>query len=222
MKPAMYTLLEHATGAASPSRGGRITNDGGKPSQDAGSAFYELSNPVGGLPGPSGEFHDVKTSAHAHDRMEERTPFHKSYVNHLQRAVDTLDLKEQSYHLPLRHQSGAIAGYAQFKKVPNRERPVLATILGPQMKPGGTNLEPLMKLSGEPETNEGTSQAHFDTDNRDPIPREALGRNPWSHHLANPETVPYAVRQALGAIALPSTGQFAENTEAAEQTPLGP
>lgn len=222
MKPAMYTRLESATGSANPSRDQRGTYDASKPGRDAGSGFYELDNPAGGLPGPTGEFHDVKTSAHAHDRMEERTPFHKSYVNHLQRAVDTLDLHESSYHLPLRHQSGEVAGYAQFKRVPNRDKPVLATILGPKMKPGGLNIEPLMKLNSAPDTNEYGSQAHFDTDNLDPVPREALGRNPWSHRLANPETVRYAVRQALGATALPSTGQFAENSEAAEQTPQAP
>jgi hypothetical protein len=40
--------------------------------------------------------------AFRHDRMEERTPFHKSYVNRLQLAVDTLNLKGNQYHLPLR------------------------------------------------------------------------------------------------------------------------
>lgn len=87
-----------------------------------------------------------KTSAHAHDRIEERTEFHRSHVDLIQRAVDTLSLGPGTYHLPLRHQDGRVAGYAQFKSVPNRKSPVLATILGPQMRPGGENIERMIGL----------------------------------------------------------------------------
>lgn len=87
-----------------------------------------------------------KTSAHAHDRMVERTEFHPSHVDLIQRAVDTLSLGEGSYHLPLRGQDGGVLGYAQFKSVPNRKSPVLATILGPEMRPGGHNIEQMIGL----------------------------------------------------------------------------
>lgn len=87
-----------------------------------------------------------KLAAHAHDRIEERTSFHRSHVDLIQRAVDTLGLEHGTYHLPLRHQDGRVLGYAQFKSVPNRKYPVLATVLGPEMSPGGVNIEDRIKL----------------------------------------------------------------------------
>lgn len=87
-----------------------------------------------------------KIGAHPHDRMSERTEFHPSHVDMIQRAVDTLGLPKGSYHLPLRKQDGSVAGYAQFKGVPNRKAPVLATILGPAMRPGGRDIEAMLKL----------------------------------------------------------------------------
>lgn len=92
----------------------------------------------------------VKMAFHAHDRMEERTPFHRSHVDVLQRAVDSMGLDPGSYHLPLRGKDGGVLGYAQFKGVPNRKTPVLATVLGPKMKPGGSNIEEMLKLSATP------------------------------------------------------------------------
>ena len=65
----------------------------------------------------------VKLAFHAHDRMEERTPFHRSYTNQLQLAVDTLKLTGEAYHLPLRDNAGKVVGYAQFKRVPDRKSP---------------------------------------------------------------------------------------------------
>lgn len=91
----------------------------------------------------------VKLAFHAHDRMEERTPFHRSYTNQLQLAVDTLKLTGEAYHLPLRDQSGAVVGYAQFKRVPDRKTPVLATVLGPKMKPRGVDVEPKLVWAGQ-------------------------------------------------------------------------
>lgn len=77
--------------------------------------------------------------------MEERTPFHRSHADHLQLAVDTLKLTGEAYHLPLRGQDGEVVGYAQFKRVPDRKTPVLATVLGPKMKPRGENVELKLK-----------------------------------------------------------------------------
>jgi hypothetical protein len=88
----------------------------------------------------------MKLAWHAHDRMMERTPFHPSYVDQLQRAVDTLGLEGDEYYLPLRNKDGSIAGFAQFKRVPNRKWPVLATVLGPRMRPSGENIEMMLKL----------------------------------------------------------------------------
>jgi len=87
----------------------------------------------------------LKIAAHAHDRMVERTPFPRSHVDELQRSVDALGLDPGTYHLPLRHRDGTVLGYAQFKAVPERRAPVLATVLGPTMKPGGFDIEDLLR-----------------------------------------------------------------------------
>lgn len=86
----------------------------------------------------------IKHADHAHDRIRERTPFHESHVDLVQRAVDTLGLGQGTYHLPLRHGDGVVAGYAQFRSVPNRKYPVLTTVLGPTMTPTGVNIEDLI------------------------------------------------------------------------------
>lgn len=86
----------------------------------------------------------MKFAAHAHDRIEERTPFHRSYVNHLQLAVDSLGLTGAHYHVPLRNNKGAVVGFAQFRRVPNRANPVLTTVLGPNMSPKGQSIEQLL------------------------------------------------------------------------------
>jgi hypothetical protein len=59
-----------------------------------------------------------------------------------------------------------VIGYAQFKGVPNRRAPVLATILGPEMTPGGANIEDMLKLSfteedKTPRLNESTERPGF-------------------------------------------------------------
>lgn len=91
----------------------------------------------------------VKLAFHAHDRMEERTPFHRSHADHLQLAVDTLKLTGEAYHLPLRDNAGKVVGYAQFKRVPDRKSPVLATVLGPSMRPRGENVEGMLRPKGQ-------------------------------------------------------------------------
>lgn len=89
----------------------------------------------------------TKHAAHPHDRIRERTPFHEGHIELVQRAVDTLALGEGTYHLPLRLGDGAVAGYAQFRSVPNRRYPVLTTVLGPTMTPSGANIEEMIHRS---------------------------------------------------------------------------
>lgn len=109
-----------------------------------GSAFRELDRRVSEALGSE----DLgKVAAHAHDRMRERTELHPGHVDLIQRAVDTLGLPKGAYHLPLRNRDGSVIGYAQFKGVPNRKAPVLATVLGPGMKPGGQDIEAMIKLN---------------------------------------------------------------------------
>ena len=91
----------------------------------------------------------AKFASHAHDRMKERTDLHPSFVGVLQRAADTLDLPEGSYHIPLRTKDGTVFGYAQFKSVKNRPKPVLATILGGTMKPGGRDLSEMLSKAAD-------------------------------------------------------------------------
>lgn len=88
-----------------------------------------------------------KLAAHAHDRMVERAGMPRGHVDRLQRLVDSLALDPGTYHLPIRHE-GRLVGYAQFKAVPNRAGPVLATVLGPEMHPGGYDLEPVLQARG--------------------------------------------------------------------------
>lgn len=89
----------------------------------------------------------TKLGAHAHDRMVERAGLPPEHVDRIQRLVDALALDPGSYHLPIRHE-GTLVGYAQFKSVPNRRAPVLATVLGPEMRPGGYNLEHVLASRG--------------------------------------------------------------------------
>jgi hypothetical protein len=84
----------------------------------------------------------LKTAAHPHDRIEERTPFHRSVADYVQAAVDSKQLTPGKYYLPLRNKDNSVSGYAQFRSVSNRQYPVLVTVLGPMMVPSGENLEP--------------------------------------------------------------------------------
>lgn len=81
--------------------------------------------------------------------MESRTGFHRTHVELVQRAVDTLGLSGDAYHLPLRRADGSCDGYAQFRRVPGRAYPVLKTVLGPTMTPSGTNIEHLLRKSSK-------------------------------------------------------------------------
>lgn len=162
-------------------------------------------------PTDAGPPYAVKGAGHAHDRMEERTPFSRSNVRPLQRAVDTLGLPPGSYHIPLHGRNGEILGYAQFKSVPNRRHPVLATVLGPDMTPTGTNVSTYVKAAGiAPETNvTPMAEGKFDTDNLDPRPPESRAWN-LAHTLAGrQESKVYATRRAFDQMRNP-TGDVQE------------
>ncbi len=129
------------------------------PPADVGGPFTVKGGSVAFLYG-------VKISAHAHDRMEERTPFDRSKVDKIQQAVNVAGLKPGVYYLPLRSANGEIRGYAQFKEVKGRNSPVLATVLSAFMTPSGVSIETKLKLS-----------AAFDTDQIDPRPPGSLAHN---------------------------------------------
>lgn len=188
---ALKILIQGTGGAYTGRRDGGGVSRREESKLDVNAGFNGLESPAGGLPGPmdSGGPYAVKGAAHAHDRMEERTDFHKSYVDQVQRAVDSLKLPKGSYHLPLRSQDGRVAGYAQFKGVRNRPFPVLATVLGPTMRPSGTDLELRMKLS-----------ELFDTDHLDPRPPESLAHNGHHQRADSPEQASYIIRRAFDGV----------------------
>ena len=240
-----------SSGAASPGWRG---NSGSRPEQsqlDVSDGFAGLSFPAGGLPlpmdaGPPYAVKDgalrklawlygVKLARHAHDRMEERTPLHSSHVDLIQRAVDTLGLPKGSYHLPLRDKGGSVIGYAQFKGVENRKAPVLATVLGPKMKPGGENIENRIKLSHEPETNatmdkppttpdaEGESAAtpeyngKFTTDTLDPRPPGSLASTRAATRVGSSQLpLADALRKAFNDLRMTETNTIDQGSTAPE------
>lgn len=65
-------------------------------------------------------------------------------VEVLQRRADQLDLRGQTFHIPLRVDQ-QLVGYAQFRPVSDRRTPVLVTVLGPQMRPKGTDITHMLK-----------------------------------------------------------------------------
>ena len=89
----------------------------------------------------------VKRAGHAHDRLAERTDFHRSAIASIQKSVDAMKLPQGSYHLPLRDKDGNVAGYAVFKGVLDRPGPVLSTVYGKHMLPPGKNIEETVKES---------------------------------------------------------------------------
>lgn len=216
------TRLTEGAGPANPFRKSLTPSRPEEGELDVMTSFHDIEAPAGGLPGPmmdgppytvkdgsyklatrllSKHFHAVKLSAHAHDRMEERTPFHRSYVNQLQLAADMLPLNGEAYHLPLRAKDGTVAGYAQFKRVPNRNKPVLATVLAPHMTPGGENIESMLKHGSAPNTNDAAYEAgQFDTDHIDPRPPESSAWNRKAQHGFAPEDGAYALRKAFDGV----------------------
>lgn len=228
------TRLIEGAGVANPFRKVLIPSRPEEGRLDVNTAFDGLENPAGGLPGPMMDgppytvkdgalrrlFHAVKTARHAHDRMEERTPFHRGYVDELQRTVDMIPLSGESYHLPLRDKDGQVAGYAQFKRVPNRKRPVLATVLAPHMNPGGVNIEAMLKQGGDLETNQHPSASgKFDTDHIDPRPPESSAWNRRHQHLFAPEDKRYALRRAFDGVDTKPVNEVIETEPAPSEVP---
>lgn len=203
------TYAADGSGSAYPASRAPVTDLPTKMEQDAGSAFQELGNPVGGLPLPQDlEFrapyytlHGVKNAAHAHDRMEERTPFHRSYATQLQLVADSLALGEGRYHIPLRNRDGSIAGYAQFKSVPNRATPVLATVLGPEMRPSGENIEGRLKWGSYQEVTGINDTIRADTDMLDKRPSWTWDSSQIAPaRKLNQEPQLYTLRQAFDSV----------------------
>jgi hypothetical protein len=219
-------------GVANPHRRALVPSRPEEGALDAATIVDAVENPVGGLPIPMPEggpyvvkngaarlFHAVKRAWHAHDRMEERTPFHRSHVDYVQHAVDTLNLPGDAYHLPLRAKDGGVAGYAQFKRVPNRKGPVLATVLAPYMKPSGQNIESMLKQGSEPETNADVSTSNkFTTDHIDPRPPESRAWNRVHRH-PNQETAAYALRQAFNNATRGARHEVIEDGHAPSEIP---
>ena len=158
---------------------------------DANDFFSTFDRPM-----DSGPPYAVKGASHAEDRIEERTPLPRATIRPLQAAVDKMGLSPGSYHLPLRDKGGEIVGYAQFKAVPNRDRPVLATVLGRYMSPRGENIERMMKTSSQPETNVSPrAEGLFSTDQLDPRRPESHAWN-LAHQLAGrDETKEYETKR---------------------------
>ena len=145
-------------------------------------------------PMDSGPPYAVKGASHAEDRIEERTPLSRSRIRPLQAAVDKMGLSPGSYHLPLRDKDGEIVGYAQFKAVPNRDRPVLATVLHKYMSPGGQNIEKMMKTSSQPETNVSPrAEGLFSTDQLDPRRPESRAWNLAHQPAGSQESKEYEI-----------------------------
>jgi len=78
----------------------------------------------------------LKDADHAEDRFKERLPGVPPELLVRARAAESKIPPDAStrMHVPLRHE-GKVVGYAAYKRVGEDRRPVLATILGPNMTP---------------------------------------------------------------------------------------
>lgn len=92
-----------------------------------------------------------KLARHATDRLKERTKLPEGVISQLDREATRLSpelgLRHPGhFYLPIKDKHGAHAGFAAFKVVNEGTKPklVLATILGPEMKPKGVSLSHLM------------------------------------------------------------------------------
>jgi superfamily II DNA or RNA helicase len=90
-----------------------------------------------------------KEARHAVDRLQERTQLGTDVIPQLDAEADRLTdhVAPGHYYLPLKNEAGVHVGYAAFKTVEDYPKPrlVLATILGPDMKPKGTSLSDRMQ-----------------------------------------------------------------------------
>ena len=111
-----------------------------------------------------------KEALHSLDRLQERTSLDPEIISTLQAQADTLDLPEGHYYMPLKDQAAKLVGFAAFKTVPDWPKPklVLATVLGPDMHPKGSNISHLMNVGHAEATPyiapDLTKTADFDTD----------------------------------------------------------
>lgn len=197
---------------------GSLPTDAAK---DVNNGFDTLTDIPGGLPiaQPEGPPYVVKggslkLSGHAHERMEERTPFHKSHVELIQHAVNSMGLKPGVYHLPLRDKAGVVVGYAQFKGVKNKKGPVLATVLNNRMAPSGKNLEEMLyKQAMEPESNTTpVVSGKFDTDHIDPRPPQSTAWNRKATRVGAQEPLEYALRKGFQNVTTPLNSEVIEGS----------
>lgn len=85
----------------------------------------------------------IKLALHALDRLRERTRLPDEAVKHLQAYTRDANVPAGFYYLPIQNDDGTHAGYAAFKTVETNNNPrklVLATVLGPHMRPKGSPL----------------------------------------------------------------------------------
>ena len=86
-----------------------------------------------------------KDARHAHDRMEERTPYNRSLVELLETRVKSRypTVPHGEYFVPLQDRGSAeVRGYGVFRTFGKHDKtsPTLVTILGNRMKPKGLQL----------------------------------------------------------------------------------
>lgn len=81
-----------------------------------------------------------KLAAHAHDRIEERSTLSRALVDEAQKRLKDLPKDgAASYHWTAR-QGDQVLGHLAVKRVGKEQKLVVATFLGPQMKPSGVEL----------------------------------------------------------------------------------
>lgn len=109
--------------------------------------------------------------------MRTRTPLSPRLVNVLQRSADQMDLKGQTFHVALHVDDGRLVGYAQFRPVPDRAKPVLVTVLSPHMRPSGADLTHMLKAGNllTPSELETRSLLHTEPSNYE-TPMHAISR----------------------------------------------
>lgn len=114
-----------------------------------------------------------KIALHADDRLRERAPeVDPQVLEDLRDKLKVIRLPRGRYYTKLKTRKGSHAGYAAIKTVPTRKGPipVLATVLGPEMMPGGRLLDDkLEKVAGVGWDLHGY---HQDPDDADPYGRE--------------------------------------------------
>ena len=86
----------------------------------------------------------VKLGAHAEDRLTERTNLDPSIIKSLRKDIQKAPIPYGSHHVELEDGSFAVLKDVSRK---GKKRHVVATVLGPDMKPPGVNIARSMKQS---------------------------------------------------------------------------